>query len=143
VKAQIRIAAGLPVEPPGKSSGHAIECRINAEDPWTFAPSPGHLERFLIPGGPGVRVDTAFFEGATIPPQYDSLIAKLIVNGRTREEALDRMARALAEFEIKGIRTTIPFHIALMQDEAFRKGTYSTGFVEHFLARRPRERSDE
>ncbi|AIA30671.1 acetyl-CoA carboxylase biotin carboxylase subunit [Leptospirillum ferriphilum] len=143
VKAQIRIAAGLPVEPPGKSAGHAIECRINAEDPWTFAPSPGHLERFLLPGGPGVRVDTAFFEGATIPPQYDSLIAKLIVNGRTREEALDRMARALAEFEIKGIRTTIPFHIALMQDEAFRKGTYSTGFVEHFLARRPRERSDE
>ena len=143
VKAQIRIAAGLPVEPPGKSAGHAIECRINAEDPWTFAPSPGHLERFLLPGGPGVRVDTAFFEGATIPPQYDSLIAKLIVNGRTREEALDRMARALAEFEIEGIRTTIPFHIALMQDEAFRKGTYSTGFVEHFLARRPKGRADE
>jgi acetyl-CoA carboxylase biotin carboxylase subunit len=140
VKAQIRIAAGLPVDPPGKSAGHAIECRINAEDPWTFAPSPGHLDRFLVPGGPGVRIDTAFFEGATIPPQYDSLIAKLIVNGRTREEALDRMARALAEFEIEGIRTTIPFHIALMQDEAFRKGTYSTGFVEHFLSRRPWER---
>ena len=141
VKAQIRIAAGLPVDSPGKPFGHAIECRINAEDPWTFAPSPGHLERFLLPGGPGVRVDTAFFEGATIPPQYDSLIAKLIVNGRSREEALDRMARALAEFEIEGIRTTIPFHIALMQDEDFRKGTYSTGFVEHFLARRPWERT--
>jgi len=140
VKAQIRIAAGFPVDPPGKSFGHAIECRINAEDPWTFAPSPGTLDRFLLPGGPGIRVDTAFYEGATIPPYYDSLIAKLIATGRTRQEALDRMARALLEFEIDGIRTTIPFHLALMTDDEFRKGTYSTGFVEQFLLRRPWEK---
>ncbi|MHB8421762.1 MAG: acetyl-CoA carboxylase biotin carboxylase subunit [Leptospirales bacterium] len=142
VKAQIRIAAGLPIDPPGKPSGHAIECRINAEDPWTFAPSPGTIRRFIIPGGPGIRVDTAFFEGATVPPNYDSLIAKLITTGRTREEALDRMARGLSEFVIDGVKTTIPFHMALMNDAEFRKGQYSTGFVEPFLARRPKEREE-
>ncbi len=139
VKAQIRIAAGLPIEPPGKPFGHAIECRINAEDPWTFAPSPGTIQQFMIPGGPGIRVDTAFFSGATVPPNYDSLLAKLIATGRTREEALDRMSRGLSEFVIRGVKTTLPFHLALMNDSEFRKGQYSTGFVEPFLARRPKE----
>jgi acetyl-CoA carboxylase biotin carboxylase subunit len=139
VKAQIRIAAGQAIEAPGKPSGHAIECRINAEDPWTFAPSPGTIKTYRLPGGPGIRVDTAFFEGATVPPHYDSLIAKLIVTGKNREEALARMERALSEFRVDGIRTTIPFHLYLLQDPEFRKGHYSTGSLEPLLSRRLKE----
>jgi acetyl-CoA carboxylase biotin carboxylase subunit len=139
VKAQIRIAAGKTIDAPGKPTGHAIECRINAEDPWSFAPSPGTIKLFRLPGGPGVRVDTAFYEGATVPPHYDSLIAKLIVTGKNRDEAMARMERALSEFTVGGIKTTIPFHLYLLQDPDFRKGHYSTGTVEPLLARRLKE----
>lgn len=133
VKEQIRVAAGFPIEVRQnkiKFSGHAIECRINAEDPERFIPSPGKITFLSLPGGPGVRVDTAVYNGYVIPPHYDSLIAKLIVHGKTREEAIARMKRALDEFIIEGIKTTIPFHRKVLCDPVFAKGDFTTGFIE-------------
>lgn len=133
VKEQIRIAAGLPLEikqPQVKFFGHAIECRINAEDPERFIPCPGKITFLALPGGPGVRVDTAAYNGCVIPSHYDSLIAKLVVHGRDREEAISRMKRALDEFIVEGIKTTIPFHKKVLNDPDFIKGDFNTGFVE-------------
>jgi len=133
VKEQIKIAAGIPLEfrqTEIKISGHAIECRINAEDPVTFIPSPGKINFLLLPGGAGVRVDTAIYNGCVVSPHYDSLIAKLIVHGRDRDEAIARMKRALDEFIIEGIKTTIPLHKRVMKDPGFIKGDFNTGFIE-------------
>lgn len=132
VKEQIKISAGLPVEVRKflKPRGSAIECRINAEDPERFIPSPGRIETFFLPAGPGIRVDTAAYSGWTVPPQYDSLIAKLIAHGRTREEAIVKMRNALSEFVIEGIKTTIPFHKKVFSDKSFIAGDIDTGFVE-------------
>jgi acetyl-CoA carboxylase biotin carboxylase subunit len=137
VKEQIRIAAGerLTLDPRDTApSGHVIEWRVNAEDPFRqFAPSPGEIEWIHFPGGPGVRVDSGAYTGYHIPPFYDSLIAKLIVSGRTREEALNRLARALGEFLIEGPKTTIPLGQAIVNDALFRRGKYSTTYLESFL----------
>jgi acetyl-CoA carboxylase biotin carboxylase subunit len=114
--------------------GHAIECRINAENPETFAPSPGLITAFNLPGGPGVRVDTYVYAGYTVPSFYDSLIAKVIVHARTRELAIARMKRALEVMVIEGIKTTIPLHLKIMDDPKFRAGDFSTSFMEEFLA---------
>ncbi|MGQ0549206.1 MAG: acetyl-CoA carboxylase biotin carboxylase subunit [Armatimonadota bacterium] len=134
VKEQIRIAAGerLPFgQRDVELRGHALECRINAEDPrHDFRPSPGVITAFHAPGGPGVRVDTHCYTGYTIPPHYDSLIAKLITWGRDRSEAIARMRRALGEFEIGGIRTTIPFHLRVVDNAFFRRGEVYTNFVQ-------------
>ena len=135
IKEQIKIAAGMPIS--GKNyfpSLHAIECRINAEDPYNnFRPSPGKITNLHVPGGHGVRVDSHIYAGYVIPPNYDSLIAKLITVAQTREEALNTMERALSEFVVEGIKTTIPFHQQLMRNEAFRKGNYTTKFMESFV----------
>jgi acetyl-CoA carboxylase biotin carboxylase subunit len=113
---------------------HAIECRINAEDPFNnFRPNPGKITTLHVPGGHGVRVDTHVYSGYTIPPNYDSMIAKLITIAQTREEAINTMERALSEFVIEGVKTTIPFHIKLMKDENFRKGNYTTKFMDTFV----------
>jgi len=134
VKEQIRIAAGerLPLSQREVTfSGHAIECRINAEDPrHDFRPAPGTITTFLPPGGPGVRVDTHAFAGYTIPPYYDSLVAKVTAWGQTREEAIARMRRALGEFEIGGVPTTIPFHLRVLDNAFFRRGEVYTNFVQ-------------
>jgi acetyl-CoA/propionyl-CoA carboxylase biotin carboxyl carrier protein len=132
VAAQLRIAAGEPVELEGlEPRGHAIECRINAENPARrFLPSPGTIVRYREPSGPGVRIDSGFGEGDEIPRAYDSLIAKLVAWGAEREEARRRMIQALADFEIEGIHTTIPAHRTLLEDAAFVEGTYTTGTVE-------------
>jgi len=135
VRNQIRIATGENVgytQDEVQIVGHAIECRINAEDPVKFTPSPGLITAFNIPGGPGVRVDTAVYPGYTVPPYYDSMIAKLIVHARTRELAIARMSRALDMMVIEGIKTTIPLHQKIMADENFRKGNFSTKFMEEF-----------
>jgi acetyl-CoA carboxylase biotin carboxylase subunit len=137
VQEQIRIAAGekLALEQRGvQINGHAIEVRINAEDPSReFRPSPGRIERFIAPGGPGVRLDTHVHAGYRVPPTYDSLLAKLIVHARTREMAIDRLARALDEFVIEGIKTTIPVHREIVRNAAFKRGDYDTGFLEEFF----------
>lgn len=134
IKEQIKIAAGIEIS--GKNyypEMHAIECRINAEDPYNdFRPSPGKITHYHSPGGHGVRVDTHVYAGYVIPPYYDSMIGKLIVVHQTREEAIDTMLRALQEYVIEGVKTTIPFHIQLMQNEDFRKGNYTTNFLESF-----------
>lgn len=136
VRHQIRIAEG---EPLGATQddvlivGHAIECRINAENPDTFAPSAGLITAFNIPGGPGVRVDTAVYPGYIVPPFYDSMIAKVIVHARTRELAIARMKRALEAMVIEGIKTTIPLHLKIMDDPDFRSGNFSTKFMDRFL----------
>jgi acetyl-CoA carboxylase biotin carboxylase subunit len=133
IKEQIKLAAGLPLEYKQsaiRASGHAIECRINAEDPERFIPHPGKITFFYQPGGPGVRVDTAAFSGWVVPSQYDSLIAKLIVHGKNREEAIQIMKRALNEFIIEGIKTTIPFHKRVFNHPDFLNGEFNTGFVE-------------
>jgi len=134
IKEQIKVASGIPIS--GKSYTPemcAIECRINAEDPFNnFRPSPGKITHFHSPGGHGVRVDTHVYAGYTIPPNYDSMIAKLICVAQTREEALSTMERALSEFVIEGIKTTIPFHLRLMQDPNFRAGNFTTKFMETF-----------
>ena len=135
VRNQIRVATGENIhytQDEVQITGHAIECRINAEDPVKFTPSPGLITAFNIPGGPGVRVDTAVYPGYRVPPYYDSMIAKLIVHARTRDLAIARMARALEMMVIEGIKTTIPLHKAIMADETFRKGTFSTKFMEEF-----------
>ncbi len=134
IKEQIRVAQGERLDninPNYKLRGHAIECRINAEDPeHDFRPSPGMITAFHVPGGPGVRVDTHVYAQYVIPPFYDSLIAKLIVSGRDRAEAIERMERALEEFIVEGIKTTIPFHQKVMQHPEFRAGNFDTKFVE-------------
>lgn len=135
VKLQIRIAAGESLDVPSgmKARGHAIECRINAEHPESFSPSPGRITTFHPPGGPGVRVDTHVYEDYSVPPFYDSLVAKLIVHGRDREEAIARMERALEFFVVEGIDTSIPLHRKIMQDADYRSGNFSTRFMERFL----------
>jgi len=134
VKEQIRIAAGEPLRISQRDvtfTGHALECRINAEDPRNdFRPSPGTVTTFIPPGGPGIRVDTHVYSGYTIPPYYDSLIAKVIAWGRDREEAISRMKRALQEFEIGGVKTTIPFHLRVLENAFFRRGEVYTNFVQ-------------
>jgi acetyl-CoA carboxylase biotin carboxylase subunit len=117
-------------------SGHSIECRINAEDPWTFAPSPGLVSGYHAPGGLGVRVDSAVHDRCAVRPFYDSMLAKLIVHGQTRSEAVQRMRSALAEFVVAGIRTNVPLHQAIMEHPDFRSGTLDTGFVQRLLEER-------
>ncbi|WP_321391040.1 acetyl-CoA carboxylase biotin carboxylase subunit [Emcibacter sp.] len=137
VREQIRIAAGLPLSLKQEDitfSGHAIECRINAEDPFTFIPSPGKIGDYHTPGGLGVRVDSALYSGYSIPPYYDSMIAKLIVHGKTRNECLMRLRRALEEYVIDGIKTTIPLHQMLMRESDFMNGAYDIHWLENFLA---------
>jgi len=136
VKAQIRIAAGEPLSPTQQDialRGHSIECRINAEDPETFVPSPGKISNLRLPGGPGVRVDTHLYAGCTIPPFYDSLMAKLIVLGQTRDEAIARMLRALGELEIQGVKSTISLHKRILTHPEFLAGHVSTRFLESVL----------
>ena len=138
VKEQIRIAAGEPMSIAGNAPytpcGHAFEFRINAEDPeHGFRPCPGTITKLVLPGGPGVRVDTHAYQGYKIPPTYDSLVAKLIVWGRDRDEALARARRALSEFVVEGIKTTIPFHLAAISVPAFQEGAVYTDFIETYL----------
>ncbi len=138
VKAQIRIAAGERLgfkQADVVFTGHSIECRINAEDPETFVPSPGLIHVFSVPGGPGVRVETFAHSDCTISPYYDSMIAKLIVHGRDRAEAIARMKRTLEMTTIEGIKTTIPLHLRILADPEFVAGKLSTSFMERFLAR--------
>ncbi len=134
VREQILVAAGKPIS--GKNyypQLHAIECRINAEDPFNnFRPSPGKIGNLFTPGGHGIRVDSHIYSGYVIPPNYDSMVAKLITVAQTREEAIAKMHRALSEYVIEGVKTTIPFHLRLMQDEQFKKGDYTTKFIETF-----------
>ena len=141
IKEQIRIAAGYPLSEHVRNSQprhHSIECRINAEDPYNgFAPSPGEIKFFYAPGGRGVRIDSHIYSGYTVPPHYDSMIAKLIVNGATRDIAIARMIRALNEFRIEGIKTTIPFQDAILKNSDFKSGKYNIGWVEQFLAQNP------
>jgi acetyl-CoA carboxylase biotin carboxylase subunit len=135
VKEQIRVASGLPLSVPDgdfRLRGHAIEFRINAEDPVTFAPHPGRIREFHVPGGPGVRVDTAAYRDYVVPPHYDSMIAKLIVKGKDREEAIARGRRALDLFIVEGVKTSIPLHRAILDDERFIRGDLSTRFMETF-----------
>jgi len=136
IKAQIRIASGEKMEDAAGEivfSGHAIECRINAEDPVTFVPSAGRITTFQAPGGTGVRVDSAAYADAVIPPYYDSMIAKLIVKGRDRAEAIGRMKRALEMFVIEGIKTSIPLHRRILADPDFAAGKIDTHFIERLL----------
>src|SRR5256885_5177262 len=135
VKEQIRVASGEPLSIPHgefRLRGHAMEFRINAEDPVTFAPSPGRIRELHLPGGPGVRVDTAAYRDYVIPPHYDSLIAKLIIRGGTRTETIARAKRALEQFIIGGVKTTIPLRRAIVNNERFIRGDFSTRFMEEF-----------
>jgi len=139
VREQIRIAAGLPLsvrQEDIRLSGHAIECRINAEDPATFVPAPGKVEHYHAPGGLHVRVDSALYDGYRIPPNYDSLISKLIVYGSGRNDCLMRLRRALEEYIISGPKTTIPLHQALIEDPEFQNGDYSIKWLESWLETR-------
>ncbi len=137
IKEQIRIAAGMPLSEHvlnAKPRGHSIECRINAEDPYNnFTPSPGKIDLWYAPGGKGVRVDTHVYSGYTVPPYYDSMIAKLIVTAATREIAIARMKRALSEFMIRGIKTTIPFQLEILNHPDFVSGDYDIGWVGRYL----------
>jgi acetyl-CoA carboxylase biotin carboxylase subunit len=136
VKEQIRIAAGERLsfkQGDVTFTGHAIECRINAEDPETFAPSPGVIHAFSVPGGPGVRVDTFAHSECTIPPYYDSMIAKIIAHGRDRQEAIARMRRTLEMTVIEGIKTSIPLHIKILSDPDFVAGRLHTGFMDRYV----------
>jgi acetyl-CoA carboxylase biotin carboxylase subunit len=137
IKEQIRIAAGMPLSKHVLNAtprGHSIECRINAEDPYNnFTPSPGKIDLWYAPGGKGVRVDTHVYSGYTVPPYYDSMIAKLIVTAATREIAIARMKRALSEFMIRGIKTTIPFQQEILNHPDFVNGTYDIGWVGRYL----------
>jgi acetyl-CoA carboxylase biotin carboxylase subunit len=138
VKEQIRIAAGERLsfkQSEVTFTGHAIECRINAEDPDTFVPSPGLIQAFSVPGGPGVRVETFAHSDCLVSPHYDSMIAKIIVHGRDRQEAIARMRRTLEMTVIEGIRTTIPLHLRILNDPDFVAGKVDTSFMEQLLAR--------
>ncbi|MAO10690.1 MAG: acetyl-CoA carboxylase biotin carboxylase subunit [Flavobacteriaceae bacterium] len=141
IREQILVAAGVPIS--GKNylpQLHSIECRINAEDPYNnFRPSPGKIQVLHAPGGHGVRLDTHVYAGYSIPPNYDSMIAKLITTAQTREEAISKMKRALDEFVIEGIKTTIPFHRQLMDDPAYVSGNYTTAFMDDFKMNEPEE----
>ncbi|MBB3912642.1 acetyl-CoA carboxylase biotin carboxylase subunit [Sphingomonas desiccabilis] len=140
VREQIRVAEGHPLsvqQDEIEFRGHAIECRINAEDPRTFTPSPGKVAAYHVPGGMHVRVDSGLYAGYKVPPYYDSMIAKLIVYGRTREGCLLRLQRALDEFVIEGMKTTIPLHQALLDDPEFREGAYTIKWLEEWLAKQP------
>lgn len=140
VRQQILIAAGEKFTLRQRDiqiRGHAIECRINAEDPFKFTPSPGRITNWHTPGGPGVRMDSHVFSGYVVPPNYDSMIAKLVTHGDTREQALARMDIALSEMAVEGIQTNIPLHRELMQDARFREGGTSIHYLEHKLAQRP------
>ncbi len=135
VKEQLKIASGLPLscrQSDIRIHGHSIECRINAEDPENFMPSPGTITSYNAPGGTGVRVDAAVYQNYTVSPHYDSMIAKLITHGNNRDEALNRMLRALDEYIIEGIKTTIPFHKKILLDPDFRRGEFYTNFLERF-----------
>jgi acetyl-CoA carboxylase, biotin carboxylase subunit len=134
IKEQIKIAAGDSISGQDYTpQGHAIECRINAEDPYNdFRPSPGRITVMHQPGGHGIRIDSHSYAGYTIPPYYDSMIAKIIAVARTREEAINTMSRALSEYVIEGIKTTIPFHQQLMRNEAFQSGNFNTKFLDGF-----------
>jgi len=147
VRAQILIALGEPLrlsQSDVQFNGHAIECRINAEDPFDdFRPSPGRIGMYYQPGGRGVRVDSHVYPGYEIPPMYDSMIGKLITYGKDRREAMDKMSRALGEYLITGIKTTIAFQQAILQDPNFRRGVYSTGFVEQLFSGARRELMEE
>jgi acetyl-CoA carboxylase biotin carboxylase subunit len=135
VKEQIRIAAGERLsfkQSDVTFTGHSIECRINAEDPETFTPSPGVIKVFSVPGGPGVRVDTAAHTECTVSPYYDSMIAKIIVHGRDRHEAIARMRRTLEMTVVEGIKTTIPLHLKILSEPDFIAGKLSTAFMERF-----------
>ena len=147
VRYQILLAMGEPLQHSQSDiqiKGHAIECRINAEDPFDdFRPSPGRIEMYYQPGGRGVRVDTHAYAGYTIPSTYDSMISKLITTGKDRRDAIDRMSRALGEYMITGIKTTISFQQAIMQDPNFRRGVFSTSFVEQLLGGARRELIEE
>jgi acetyl-CoA carboxylase, biotin carboxylase subunit len=133
IKEQIKVAAGVPISGTNYFPNlYAMECRINAEDPNNnFRPSPGKITNLHMPGGHGVRIDSHVYAGYTIPPNYDSMIAKLIVSGQSREEVMTRMKRALQEFVIEGVKTTIPFHIALMDNATFKSGKFTTKFLEN------------
>jgi acetyl-CoA carboxylase biotin carboxylase subunit len=138
VREQIRIATGAPLSYAQRGiavAGHAMECRINAEHPTTFMPSPGTITSYHVPGGLGVRVDSALYQGYVVPPHYDSLIAKLIVHGSSRNECLMRMRRALDEFVIDGIDTTIAMHRLLLATPDFINGDYDTHWLERMIAR--------
>lgn len=138
VRAQLRIAAGgAPGEAPGQPGGHAIECRINAEHPVTFQPAPGTITGWHLPGGPGVRVDTHLGAGHTVPPDYDSLIAKLIVHAPDRPQALRKLRAALNEMQIEGVETTLPLHRRLLTEPAFLAGGVDTGWLTHLLTQEP------
>jgi acetyl-CoA carboxylase biotin carboxylase subunit len=137
VNEQIKVAAGSPLSFTQKDvviEGHAIECRINAENPATFRPSPGTITYYHPPGGLGVRVDSAVYQGYTIPPHYDSLVGKLIVHGRNRTEALMRLRRSLDEFIVDGIDTTLPLFRTLVRNGDVQNGLYDIHWLEHFLA---------
>jgi acetyl-CoA carboxylase biotin carboxylase subunit len=139
VREQIRIAEGKPLSVAQEEivfSGHAIECRINAEDPWVFTPSPGKVEAYHAPGGMHVRVDSGLYAGYRIPPYYDSMIAKLIVYGRTREGCILRLNRALKEMVVEGVKTSIPLHQAIIQDPEFQSGDYTIKWLEDWLERK-------
>jgi acetyl-CoA carboxylase biotin carboxylase subunit len=136
IKEQIRIAAGASLRYDPKTQapeGHTIECRINAEDPERFTPFPGTITEYHAPGGPGIRVDSAAYAGYKVLPYYDSLVAKLLAHGHTREEAILRMLRALEEYRIVGIKTTIPLHLRVLRDLDFIQGRFSTQFLDAFL----------
>ena len=141
VKAQLLIASGERLDailpPKLEIRGHSIECRINAEHPETFVPSAGKITAFNLPGGNGIRVDTAQYAEGVVSPYYDSLIAKLIVHGRDRDEAIAKMERALSQFVVRGIETSIPLHQAIFADPGFRAGHFDTKFMEQFLAQEP------
>jgi len=135
VKEQIKIASGQKLAFKQKSiamTGHAIECRINAEDPKTFVPCPGKITELVLPGGPGVRIDTAIYCGYNVPSHYDNLLAKLVVHAETRQEAIIRMTRALEEFHIAGIKTNIPLHLKIMRDHDFIAGKTDIDFLSRF-----------
>jgi acetyl-CoA carboxylase biotin carboxylase subunit len=137
VREQIRVAAGAPLgytQSDITFNGHAIECRITAEDPKTFVPTPGRVTAFHAPGGLGVRVDSALYAGYFVPPYYDSLVAKLIVHAPSRERAIDRMRRALDEFAVVGIQTTIPLHRRIVDAPDFQSGDYTIHWLEKFVA---------
>jgi acetyl-CoA carboxylase biotin carboxylase subunit len=138
VHEQIRIAAGEKLgygQADVHLRGHAIECRITAEDPETFAPCPGLVSVYHPPGGLGVRVDSALYAGYRVPPHYDSLIAKLITYGKTRDEAIARMKRALREFVISGVKTTIPLHQRILENAEFAAGDYTIHWLERFVGK--------
>jgi acetyl-CoA carboxylase, biotin carboxylase subunit len=138
VREQIRIAAGATLgygQSEIRFSGHAIECRVTAEDPETFVPTPGRVSAFHAPGGLGVRVDSALYAGYFVPPYYDSMVAKLIVHAPTRTDAINRLRRALDEFAIVGIMTTIPLHRRIVDDKDFQAGDYTIHWLERFVTR--------